>query len=164
MHVALGTVITAEADRLQRELSSAEVFDVFSRTWLSCHEPLHLMDIAETHVESIKASDDVAEQVLCRASVSWNGTTYSIGDKGNGPLDAFTVALRQTPAPVFSVTAFSEHSIGSGSDTDAIAYVEITTQDGHAYWGCGRSSNIGRAAVNAVVSAVNRVAAEASRP
>ena len=61
----------------------------------------------------------------------------------------------ETPVPSFTISDFHEHSIGSGSDTDAMAYVELTFEDGSQYWGCGRSSNIGRAGVNAVVSGIN---------
>jgi 2-isopropylmalate synthase len=93
---------------------------------------------------------------LCRASVKFHENNYAIGDKGNGPLDAFASALQQIPGiPKFTISDFHEHSIGSGSDTDAMAYVELTLENGKKYWGCGRNSNIGRAGINAVTSAVN---------
>jgi 2-isopropylmalate synthase len=38
-----------------------------------------------------------------------------------------------------------------------MGYVEITADGGRKYWGCGRSSNIGRAGINAVISAVNQM-------
>ena len=57
-----------------------------------------------------------------------------------------------------SISAFHEHSIGTGSDTDAMAYIQITLEDGKKFWGCGKSSNIGRAGIRAVVSAINQIA------
>jgi 2-isopropylmalate synthase len=37
-----------------------------------------------------------------------------------------------------------------------MAYIELTFADGKKFWGCGRSSNVGRAGINAVVSAINQ--------
>ncbi len=149
MHPVFGAAVTAAADKVQRELSAAELYGLFSDTWLAPGEPLCVLDMAETHLDG--------SQVMCRASVRWNGETYAIGEKGNGPLDAFVQALRRTSVLFFSISNFHEHSIGTGSGTDAMAYVEIQLEDGRKFWGCGRSSNIGRAGINAVVSAINRI-------
>lgn len=153
MHPAVGAVITAAADTLQREVTPAEIYDLFAKQWLTKTTPLKILDLAETHLEASSS----AAQVMCRASIEWQGKTYSIGAQGNGPLDAFVAALRDTPVPVFSISAFHEHSVGTGSDTDAMAYIEITMEDGRKFWGCGKSSNIGRAGIAAVVSAVNQM-------
>ena len=153
MHPSLGTVITNEADRLQRELTPAEIHQIFNQTWLETSSPLRILDLAETHVDGKVEADNV----LCRASISWNGTTLAIGSKGNGPLDAFVAAIKESKiVPDFTISAFHEHSIGSGSDTDAMAYIELTFADGKKFWGCGRSSNVSRAGINAVVSAINQ--------
>ena len=153
MHPSLGTVITNEADRLQRELTPAEIHQIFNQTWIETSSPLRILDLAETHVDGKVDSNNV----LCRASISWNGTTLAIGSKGNGPLDAFVAAIKESKiVPDFTISAFHEHSIGSGSDTDAMAYIELTFADGKKFWGCGRSSNVSRAGINAVVSAINQ--------
>jgi 2-isopropylmalate synthase len=156
MHPVVGVLITGVADKAQRELNSAEIFDIFSTQWMKRTAPLKLLDLAETHLDGENKGEG-AKNVLCRASIEWQGKIYAIGERGNGPLDAFVAALGTTPIPKFYISAFHEHSIGSGSDTDAMAYVEITTDGGRKYWGCGRSSNIGRAGINAVISAVNQM-------
>ena len=112
-----------------------------------------MLDIAETHMDGGDSSDNV----LCRTSILWNGKQYSVGGKGNGPVAAFSKALAFTPVPPFSVADFHEHSIGTGSDTDAMAYVKLRFENGEELWGAGRSSNIGRAGINAIVSAINRL-------
>ncbi len=150
MQQVLGKRITAQADILQRELSTPEIYEVFSNTWLQKNEPLSIIDLAQAFVE------DNTDAIHCRASVKWRGEVYTISEKGNGPLDAFVLALQQSPLPKFTISDFHEHSIGSGSDTEAMAYVEITYEDGKKAWGCARNTNIGRAGINAVVSAVNQ--------
>ncbi len=157
MHPALGAAITETADKAQKELSPSEIYAVFSERWLNRREPLCILDIAETHLDTPVTSSVPVASVMCRVSIRWRGDTYTIGDTGNGPLDAFVSALRKTPVPRFTISAFHEHSIGTGNDTDALAYIEITTESGDKFWGCGKSSNIGRAGIDAIVSAINQI-------
>ena len=154
MHPVFGELVKKAADKAQRELKPAEIYDVFENAWLKTKTPLNILEISQRHIEGERGSD-VPEQVASMATVEWEGKTYAIASNGNGPLDAFVTAMRQTPAPKFNITTFHEHSIGSGSDTCAVAYVQITKEDGSQVWGVGKSSNVGRAGIAAVVSALN---------
>ena len=154
MQPVIGAVVKAQADELQRELSPGEVYDIFAETWLYTKSPLNVLDITERHVEGERGTD-LPEQVAGMATVEWEGKRYAIAANGNGPLDAFVSAMKQTPAPAFNITSFHEHSVGSGSDTQAMAYVQITKENGEQVWGVGKSSNVGRAGIAAVVSALN---------
>ena len=154
MHPFLGNVIKNTPDKLQREISNDEVYAAFADAWLNTKSPLTVKDITERHIEGERGSDE-EEMVAAMATVVWEGKTYAISANGNGPLDAFVTATKQTPAPKFNIVSFHEHSIGSGSNTKAMAYVHITKEDGEDAWGVGLSSNVGRAGVAAVVSALN---------
>ena len=154
MHPVIGAVIKARADKLQRELSPSEVYDIFAETWLYTKSPLNVLEITERHIEGERGTD-LPEQVAGMATIEWKGKRYAIAANGNGPLDAFVSAMKQTPAPAFNITSFHEHSVGSGSDTQAMAYVQITKENGQQAWGVGKSSNVGRAGIAAVVSALN---------
>lgn len=154
MHPFLGAVIKNCSDKLQREISNQEVYDAFEAAWLKTTSPLTVKDITERHIEGARGGDD-EEQVACMTTVTWEGKDYAITGNGNGPLDAFVSALKQTPAPLFNIVSFHEHSIGEGANTKAMAYVHITKENGDDAWGVGLSSNVGRAGVAAVVSALN---------
>ena len=154
MHPFIGNVVKSKADSLQREISNQEVYEAFEKAWLSTVSPLSVKDLTERHIEGERGSGET-EQVACMATVTWEGKTYAITGNGNGPLDAFVNAIKQTPAPKFNIVSFHEHSIGQGSDTKAMAYVHITKENGDDAWGVGVSSNVGRAGVAAVVSAIN---------
>lgn len=154
MHPVFGSLVKDTADKAQRELQVSEIYDVFEKNWLKTKSPLNILEITEKHIEGERGTD-VPEQVAAMATVEWEGKRYAIAANGNGPLDAFVAAMKQTPAPKFNITNFSEHSIGTGSDTQAIAYVQITKEDGQQVWGVGKSSNVGRAGIAAVVSALN---------
>ena len=154
MHPAIGEVVKAAADKAQRELKAQELYDVFAERWLNTKSPLNVVEISERHIEGERGENE-NEQVACMATVQWEGKQYAIAANGNGPLDAFVNAMKQTPAPRFNITSFHEHSIGKGSDTKAMAYVQIIKEDGNQVWGVGKSSNVGRAGIAALVSALN---------
>ncbi|MEE1167379.1 MAG: 2-isopropylmalate synthase [Treponema sp.] len=154
MHPVFGEMVKNAADKAQRELMPKEIYDVFEKTWLNTKYPLNILEISERHIEGERNSG-LPEQVAGMATVEWEGKKIAIAANGNGPLDAFVNAMAQTPAPRFNITSFHEHSVGTGSDTQAIAYVQITKENGEQVWGVGKSSNVGRAGIAAVVSALN---------
>lgn len=155
MQPAIGDLIKAESDKAQRELQPEEILGFFEKQWIYNKSKLEIVDIASTHLEANRASG-LEEQVSCRGVVKYNGEQISIGGIGNGPLDAFVSALSKTSITKFNITAFHEHSVGQGSDTSAIAYVQITKENGEKVWGVGKSSNVGRAGIEAVVSSLNQ--------
>ncbi len=155
MQPAIGDLIKTESDKAQRELQPEEILKFFESQWISNREKFSIVDIASTHLESLRGEDSV-ERVSCFGSVMYDGEKLTISGKGNGPLDAFVAALGETSVPKFNITAFHEHSLGQGSDTCAVAYVQITTESGEKFWGVGKSSNVGRAGINAVASALNQ--------
>lgn len=154
MHPFIGKVIKKTADKLQREITNEEVYAAFEKTWLHTVEPLTIKEITQKHIEGERGLED-SEQVAVMTTVSWNGKDYAVAGNGNGPLDAFVNAIKNTPAPRFNLVSFHEHSIGSGADTKAMAYVQLTLETGEDVWGVGKSSNVSRAGIAAVVSALN---------
>ena len=152
MQPAIGDLIKAKSDAAQRELQPEEILKFFEEQWIGKKKPLEVLDLASTQLEG----HDESEHVSCRGVISYNGERISIGGKGNGPLDSFVSALASTSVPSFNISAFHEHSVGTGSDTYAVAYVQIQMEDGSQKWGVGKSSNVGKAGVQAVISALNQ--------
>ena len=155
-YMNLEIMLKHAADEAQRELKIEEIYELFVKQWLSKKGNLSIVDLAETHLEGSSESE-TQENALCRAVVVWKGQQHAIGDKGNGPIDAFSNALAKIDVPRFTITAFHEHSIGTGNNTSAVAYIQITCENGNQYWGVGKSTNIGRAGIDAVVSAINQI-------
>ena len=58
---------------------------------------------------------------------------------------------------------YSEHSLGQGSDAKAAAFIEMRdNRTGNVTFGVGVSSNITRASIRGVFSAMNRLAKRAN--
>ncbi|MGH7997168.1 MAG: 2-isopropylmalate synthase [Opitutaceae bacterium] len=152
MHKEIGRLINDLADTKGTELSPPEIREAFAREYLERSSPVALRQF---HA----ADRDGA--VRCSASVSIGGRDREIGGTGNGPIDAFVSALRDTALPGFEVVSYAEHSLGRGAEARAVSYIQIRTARGDAYFGAGVDTNIELASIKAVVSAVNRALAKA---
>ena len=97
-----------------------------------------------------------AEAAEITAQVIVDGEHKTVVGAGNGPVSAFVHGLRSDLGIDVDVLDYSEHAIGAGADTQAVAYVETQTADGEVRWGVGVHDSIVAASLRAVLSAVNR--------
>jgi len=138
-------IVQSMADRTGRELLPDEILACFQKEYLELSHPYalkecHIKVNAQSQVEAIVATEhgDLAFQA-----------------QGNGPVDAFVKGLAAATRTGFSLNMYAEHALTSGSDARAAAFVSIVDRDGE-HFGAGIDSNIGTAAIKAVVSALNR--------
>ena len=75
-----------------------------------------------------------------------------LSGRGNGPIDALIDALGLS----CDVLSYEEHSIGSGSNAKAVAFVEVTTPSRVTLFGVGLHASIVTASLLAVLSAMHR--------
>ena len=103
------------------------------------------------------ASQDGVERI--NATVRAPDFDHQLQGVGNGPIDAFCVALSAVDLGLgglgVRVLDYSEHALTAGGDAEAVAYLEIEVGD-RVLWGVGRSESIVGASLNAVVSGINR--------
>ena len=92
-----------------------------------------------------------------RRSSLVDGEPVTVTGSGNGPIAAFVAGLRDGAGIELDVVDYHEHSLGSGSDATAVAYVESIDADGTTRWGVGTHPNIITASLRAVLSAAQRV-------
>lgn len=83
-----------------------------------------------------------------------DGVPRTVEGQGNGPIDAFVVALRGLGVEV-EVLDYAEHALSTGGDATAAAYVECLVGD-DVLWGVGIDPSITTASFKAIISAVNR--------
>jgi 2-isopropylmalate synthase len=148
MQREFGPLANDEVDRLGREVTAAELRDIFWKEYVGRTEPYAL--------EHFHA-DGTRGQMRCRATVDRNGERLDLVGEGNGPIAAFVHALQQSGVPPFEVAYYSEHALGSGAEASAIAYIQIKLPDGRVKWGASVDTNIELASIKAVLSALNRI-------
>ena len=86
------------------------------------------------------------------------GQEKSFTAVGNGPLDAVRRGMHEKFDYNIKILDYEEHALNSGSDSQAAAYIHLMDSDsGKITYGVGVSSNITRASVRAIFSAMNRL-------
>jgi 2-isopropylmalate synthase len=150
MHPEVGDAINIVADKAGRELSTEEIYQQFKQSFVNLEAPLKLLSIDRTF-------NDADDSLMLEAKIKIEGEEYSIQGTGNGPISAFVNALDGQGWKDFTLNDYRQHSIGSGSKTEAAAYVQIIGKQGSQVYGCGIDPNIEKAGLKALVSAYNRL-------
>jgi 2-isopropylmalate synthase len=106
-----------------------------------------------------RSSSDTLEtgSTSLEAKMLIDGEERMLTGEGNGPIDAFVTALTEAGLLNGSIGNYSEHTMGSGSDASAVAYVEIDTGARDTIWGVGIHGSIVSASLRAITSAVNSI-------
>ena len=146
MKEAVGYAVKSVSDHAHKELSPAEVLEVFQNQFANVNEPLELIDYHFTRTPDIHTV----------VTVKVGGEQKDIDAKGNGRLDAVSNALKENLGMDYSIHTYTEHALQEGSTSQAVAYVGITLPDGKVSWGAGVNDDIIAASIQALFSAINR--------
>ena len=88
----------------------------------------------------------------------YKGKDHHIEIAGNGPIDAVQRGLQMDLGIRIKILDYEEHALQSGSTSQAAAYIHLLdAETGRVTYGVGVSSNITRASIRAIFSAVNRL-------
>lgn len=153
MHPEFGAVVQAECDKTGRELTANEVYELFRREFLNISEP-YALSRAKFYEEAVAGS--AANITHFSGVLSVRGEFIQLESRGNGPIDAFFNALGQAGIEGYSFISYSEHAISMGSDSQAVAYIELRVPGGRRIFGVGTEHNINFASVKGILSAINR--------
>ena len=137
------------------EVPPEEIMQMFREEYLERKEPLHFRKLQVVEIgEGEKTEFDTQVTV----EFTDCGLTRSFTAVGNGPLDAVRRGLHEHFDYDIRILDYEEHALKAGSDSQAAAYIHLMdSRSGKATYGVGVSSNITRASVRAVFSAMNRL-------
>ena len=153
MHPEFGQVVQLECDRTGKELTPNEVMGLFQREFLNIGEP-YALSRAKFYEEAIAGSS--ANVTHFSGVLSVRSSFVQLESRGNGPIDAFFNALGQAGIEGYSFISYHEHAIGKGSDSQAVAYIQLRAPGGRRIFGVGTEHNINFASVKGILSAINR--------
>ena len=105
-------------------------------------------------IRGIRQASEGAGADKLSVDLTDDGAPLTLEGHGNGPIAAFVDALGTLDVDV-RVLDYAEHAMSAGGDATAAAYVECAVGE-RVLWGVGVDTNIVRASLKAVVSAVNR--------
>jgi 2-isopropylmalate synthase len=154
LQIEFSQVVQAAADITGKELTSQELWALFTKEYLNPRAPF----VYRSH--QLAASTDGADSERLSLQVERDGRSETWLGQGSGPIDAMVAAIG-LPCDVLS---YEEHSRGKGSAAMAVSYIEITTRSRRTLFGAGMHPNIITASLLAILSAVNRAIALGALP
>lgn len=146
MREAMGYTAKAVSDHTQKELLPDQIFELFKKTFENVTSPL---EICSVHFQ--QKNGGITSQVTS----SFNGREVTTEAAGNGRLNAVSNALKKEYGFQYDLITYQEHALEQSSSSKAIAYVGIRKPDGSLAWGAGVDSDIIRASIDALVTAIN---------
>ena len=155
MHREFANVIQSISEK-QGEVSPDQIMEAFRREYLNQKEPLHFRRLKMEELSSPAESGKFDTKVTVNYDLA--GVPKEFSAVGNGPIDAVQRGLKETFHLNIKVLDYEEHALQSGSNSQAAAYIHmLDAESGRVTYGVGVSSNITRASVRAIFSAVNRL-------
>lgn len=154
MHREFADVIQKISEK-QGEVSPETIMEKFREQYLEQKEPIHFRQLK---VDDLSDTVDTEFDTHVKVTYTDKGETKVFEAVGNGPIDAVQRGLQEELGIRIKVLDYEEHALQSGSNSQAAAYIHmLDSESGKVTYGVGVSSNITRASVRAIFSAINRL-------
>ncbi len=147
MRETFGYHVKSISDHAHKELSPAEVYEIFLRDFvnLSCRLSVQRAELTE-----------LAGTISGEVRIAIDGRSVCVSSSGNGRLDCISNAIKEVIGIDYSLESYTQHAIEENTTSQAASYVSVT-KDGVTYWGVGIDSDISTSSIKALVSAVNKI-------
>ena len=153
MHKEFADVIQILSEQ-QGEIAPEQIMEEFKKNYLDKKEPLHFR---KSRFEEISDHEDPFNTKAYVVYTNY-GVEHNFVEEGNGPIDAVDRGLQKELGIEIKVLDYSEHALGTGANAKAAAYIQmLDRKTGNTTFGVGVSSNITRASIRAIFSALNRL-------
>ncbi|MEX2248032.1 MAG: alpha-isopropylmalate synthase regulatory domain-containing protein, partial [Parvibaculum sp.] len=146
LQVEFSAAVQRVTDDTGKEVTAADIWRIFEGEYLTIVEPIEY--------RSHSLFDEGGKQGV-KIRVRRFGKDEELAGFGNGPIDAVVDALKLG----VQFRHFEEHSIGTGSDAKAVAFIEVADPAGAGdIFGVGIDPNIITASFRALIGGANRAA------
>ena len=143
----IGYFIKNISDNKKRELEANEILEAFDKEYINRKEKLKIIDY---EINKISEKKNKLTIILEKTRA------FTKEANGNGPIDALSKILHELGYS-FEFETYTQHSLEQqGSNAKAISYISIKVGK-KCIWGIGRSGDITKSALKALVSAINRM-------
>ncbi|HCX68840.1 MAG TPA: 2-isopropylmalate synthase, partial [Rhodobiaceae bacterium] len=151
LQVEFSQAVQRVTDDSGKEVRAADIWAIFEKEYISRKEPIEYV--------SHTLFDEGGKQGV-KIRIRRFGKEEQLEGFGNGPIDAVMDALKLGT----ELRHYEEHSIGSGTDAKAVAFMEVADPDHPGdLFGVGIDPNIITASFRALISGANRAAARRPR-
>ena len=146
LQVDFSASVQALAEQSESEVQSEDIYGLFLSTY-KLDEP------ALTVGKYQLSRDDSVDQL--NVQIDGLDGSPTLSGQGAGVVGAFTDAISKHTGYKIIVVEYSEHTLGSDGDAEAICYVQLAI-DGSRVCGVGRSTDIVHATMGAILSGLGR--------
>ena len=155
LQIEFSQVVQAVMDGEGKELSATDIWRIFENEYA-------INDALRANVAHPSIVEQPGNAVRLSADTTIARQRLHVEGTGTGPIDAFIDGLVQQIGTRIRVLDYHEHSIGSGADARAVAYLELRIGETQTRFGVGIDTNIVSASLKAIASAMNRAQGIAS--
>ena len=152
MQAEFSPLIQKVAEETGKEIKPDTIHEIFNETYIAGGGPFELIDY---RINTALGHNDI---LICEAAVRSGDDVKDIRGEGNGPINAFVHGLRDAFGLKVKFLDYHQHAMGTGSDVSAVCFVKLRGDDGQSRYGAGIHENTNTASLQAIISAVNRLA------
>lgn len=153
MHKEFADIIQDISEN-QGEVSPEQIHREFLSHYIERKEPIHFKKCLITDTET----EEGEFATLVKVVYLDHGRERAFEGIGNGPIDAVKIGIEQALGIRIRVLDYTEHAMKAGSDAKAASYIHLLDlESGRTTYGVGISSNITRASLRGLFSAINRL-------
>jgi 2-isopropylmalate synthase len=153
LQIELAQVVQKASEQQGGEMSPAIIHALFKECFIADREPVSLTGY---QLDRSGGHDAINAHIIDR------GAKVTMHGEGEGALSAFVDGLMKHGKSKIAVVDYSEHAIGTGTNAEAVAYVQLNI-DGQRVSGVALDHDTVSASMKAVLSAWNRTQAEAAQ-
>ena len=152
LQINLSEKVQKVADETGKEVMSRDIWKVFEKNYIAVEGKLELMNYALSSTEDSEGNTSDQVEITLRDQKD----EVTLSGVGGGPIEAFVSAVNNHFSTSFTVSDYHQHSVTSGADAKAAAYIELT-QEGQNEWGAGIDGNTVKASFQAIVAGLNKL-------
>ena len=152
LQINLSEKVQKVADETGKEVMSRDIWKVFEKNYIAVEGKLELMNYALSSTEDSEGNTSDQVEITLRDQKD----EVTLSGVGGGPIEAFVSAVNNHFLTSITVSDYHQHSVTSGADAKAAAYIELT-QEGQNEWGAGIDGNTVKASFQAIVAGLNKL-------
>ena len=151
LQISLSSKIQDVADQSGKELLSHEIWSIFESNFIK--------NTLDTQLKSFSVITSDKNQDEVKLEIKQDEKCIELSGTGNGPIDACIDAFKNLHKSNFSIADYHQHSLATGSDAKAVAYIEVSDGE-NTKWGVGIDENTTKASFKAITVGIDKLISE----
>ncbi|WP_317932175.1 2-isopropylmalate synthase [Halioxenophilus sp. WMMB6] len=151
MQIEASRKVQAHAEQAASEVSSKQIWEIVKEAFMTSETGFQL-----TAYSLDRSNDHEAVHATLKND---KGEYKTIQGQGDGALSAFCHGIEASLGYTIEIVHYDQHAIGSGTDAQAIAYVQVKI-NGERFCGISRNQDVLSANLNAILICVNQAIGE----